>query len=47
MGPNNPMAWIDEDEARRWLGAEQFRRSPLDTAGEPMLELLGEITHAD
>ena len=26
MGPDNPFAWIDEDEARRWLGVEQFRR---------------------
>jgi len=47
MGPNNPMAWIDEDEARRWLGVEQFRRAPLDATGDPMLEHLGEITHAD
>ena len=47
MGPNNPMAWIDEDEARRWLGIEQFRRAPLDATGDAMLEHLGEITHAD
>ena len=47
MGPNNPMAWIDEDEARRWLGVEQFTRAPLDATGDPMLEHLGEITHAD
>ncbi len=47
MGPNNPMAWIDDDEARRWLGVEQFRRAPLDAAGEPMLEHLGNVTHAD
>src|SRR3954467_5417398 len=47
MGPNNPMAWLDEEEARRWLGVEQFRRAPLDHTGEAMLELLGEITHAD
>ena len=47
MGPNNPIAWIDEDEARRWLGVEQFRRAPLDATGDPMLEQLGEITHAD
>ena len=47
MGPNNPIAWIDEDEARRWLGVEQFRRAPLDATGDPMLEHLGEITHAD
>ena len=47
MGPNNPIAWIDEDEARRWLGAEQFRRAPLDATGDPMLEHLGKMTHAD
>jgi len=47
MGPNNPMAWIDEVEARRWLGMEQFRRSTLPAAGDPILEHLGETTHAD
>ena len=47
MGPNNPIAWIDEDEARRWLGLEQFRRAALDATGDSMLEHLGEITHAD
>ena len=47
MGPNNPIVWIDDDEARRWLGREQFRRSPLDATGEPILEHLGEPVHAD
>jgi LmbE family N-acetylglucosaminyl deacetylase len=47
MGPNNPMAWIDEEEARRWLGAEQFRRAPIAAAGEPLLEHLGDIQHAE
>jgi N-acetyl-1-D-myo-inositol-2-amino-2-deoxy-alpha-D-glucopyranoside deacetylase len=47
MGPNNPIAWIDEDEARQWLGREQFRRSPLDATGEPILEHLGEPQHAE
>jgi LmbE family N-acetylglucosaminyl deacetylase len=42
MGPNNPIAWIDEEEARRWLGVEQFRRAPLDAAGDPILEPFGE-----
>jgi LmbE family N-acetylglucosaminyl deacetylase len=41
MGPKNPLAWIDEDEARRWLGHEQFRRSPLDATGDPILEHFG------
>ena len=47
MGPQNPIAWIDEDEARQWLGQEQFRRSSLDTAGDPILEHLGEPQHVD
>jgi LmbE family N-acetylglucosaminyl deacetylase len=47
MGPNNPMAWIDEAEARRWLGTEQFRRAPLEAAGEPLLEHFGETQHVD
>jgi LmbE family N-acetylglucosaminyl deacetylase len=47
MGPNNPMAWINDEEARRWLGIEQFRRAPLEATGEPILEHLGEIQHAD
>jgi LmbE family N-acetylglucosaminyl deacetylase len=47
MGPNNPMAWIDDDEARRWLGVEQFRRAALEAAGEPMLEHLAQVQHAE
>ena len=42
MGPHNPFAWIDEDEARRWLGFEHFRRSPLATSRQGLLEPLGE-----
>jgi LmbE family N-acetylglucosaminyl deacetylase len=42
MGPNNPFAWISNDEAQRWLGVEQFRRAPIDTSRESVLELLGE-----
>jgi N-acetyl-1-D-myo-inositol-2-amino-2-deoxy-alpha-D-glucopyranoside deacetylase len=40
MGPNNPIAWIDEDEARRLLGTEYFRRE--GTSGMEALEALGE-----
>jgi LmbE family N-acetylglucosaminyl deacetylase len=47
MGHNNPIAWIGEDEARHWLGVEQFRRAPLEAVGDPMLEHLGDIQHAD
>jgi N-acetyl-1-D-myo-inositol-2-amino-2-deoxy-alpha-D-glucopyranoside deacetylase len=39
MGPNNPIAWIDDAEARQWLGTEYFRRSPLPSSnGECILE---------
>jgi len=43
MGANNPIAWIGEEEVRRWLGFEHFRRAPLDAAAQDsMLERLGE-----
>ncbi len=42
MGPGNPIAWIGEDEVRRWLGFEQFRRAPLESVDACMLEQLGE-----
>jgi LmbE family N-acetylglucosaminyl deacetylase len=42
MGAHNPFVWIDEEEARRWLGTELFRRAPIDAAGASILELLGE-----
>jgi LmbE family N-acetylglucosaminyl deacetylase len=43
MGHNNPIAWIDDHEARRWLGFEYFRRSPLDSKRqESILEQFGE-----
>jgi LmbE family N-acetylglucosaminyl deacetylase len=42
MGANNPIAWIDEEEARRWLGVEHFRRSPLEAVTpDSVLERLG------
>jgi LmbE family N-acetylglucosaminyl deacetylase len=49
MGPNNPVSWIDEEEARQWLGTEQFRRAALEATGDPVLECFGEsgIQHAD
>jgi LmbE family N-acetylglucosaminyl deacetylase len=40
MGPNNPIAWINDDEARRWLGTEQFRRAPIKSRNGSMLEAL-------
>src|SRR5262245_12410466 len=43
MGPRNPMSWLDDDDARRWLGIEYFRRSPLDSSGDrSLLEALAD-----
>ena len=42
MGAPNPIAWIDEAEARRWLGVEQFRRAPTESSGDAILEQLGD-----
>lgn len=40
LGPDNPLAWIDEDDARRWLGAEQFSRAA--AGGSALLEQIGD-----
>jgi LmbE family N-acetylglucosaminyl deacetylase len=42
MGPTNPIGWIDEDEARRWLGHEYFRRAAVGNNGAAILESLAE-----
>jgi N-acetyl-1-D-myo-inositol-2-amino-2-deoxy-alpha-D-glucopyranoside deacetylase len=42
MGPNNPLAWLDDGDARESLGSESFRRSPLASRGDDVLERLGE-----
>jgi LmbE family N-acetylglucosaminyl deacetylase len=47
IGPGNPIAWIGDDEARQLLGLEQFRRSPLDTTRDLILEHLGATQHVD
>lgn len=47
MGPQNPFAWLDGEQARRWLGVEQFRRAPIDTSRESVLERLGEPVTSD
>ncbi len=46
MGPQNPVAWIDEEDGRRWLGIEQFRRSPLSSAAPRILETLATPGHS-
>ena len=42
LGPNHPMAWIDDDEARKWLGIEYFRRAPIPGLDVAPLEQLGQ-----
>ncbi len=42
MGPHNPFAWIDEADARRWLGVELYRRAPIESSMAPVLEALGD-----
>jgi LmbE family N-acetylglucosaminyl deacetylase len=46
MGPRNPLAWIDEDEAREWLGVERFRRAPIDGRVSGVLESLADAVNA-
>jgi LmbE family N-acetylglucosaminyl deacetylase len=42
IGPNNPLRHLTEEQARRLLGVEQFRRSPLDAGWTSIIEQLGE-----
>jgi LmbE family N-acetylglucosaminyl deacetylase len=42
MGARNPIAWIDDDDARRWLGVEYFRRADVGGTAGPVLEVLSE-----
>jgi N-acetyl-1-D-myo-inositol-2-amino-2-deoxy-alpha-D-glucopyranoside deacetylase len=42
LGIDNPLTWIDEDEARDWLGTEYFRRAQIAGRDESPLEQLGE-----
>ncbi|HET9832135.1 MAG TPA: hypothetical protein VFP91_10510, partial [Vicinamibacterales bacterium] len=40
--PNHPIARIDEEDARRWLGFEYFRRADDSVVITEVLESLGE-----
>jgi LmbE family N-acetylglucosaminyl deacetylase len=42
IGLQNPIAWIDEAQARQWLGVEYFRRAAIGGRDESPLEQLGE-----
>ncbi len=43
MGRDNPIAWIDENDARHLLGVEYFRRAAIDGTGGTVLEQLGNL----
>ena len=40
MGPGNPFARLDPEEARRWLAIEHFRREPINS-GDTLLDRIG------
>jgi len=42
IGPDNPFRHITDEQARDLLGVEQFRRSPLESRWDSILEQLGE-----
>jgi LmbE family N-acetylglucosaminyl deacetylase len=42
IGPAHPLRHITDEQARRLLGTEQFRRSPLDAGWASVIEQLGE-----
>ena len=42
MGRYNPIAWIDDDEARQLLGTEYFRRGDTVESASDVLEQLGD-----
>jgi LmbE family N-acetylglucosaminyl deacetylase len=41
-GRDHPMVWIDEDDARRWLGVEYFRRADVGDDATLVLEHLDD-----
>ena len=46
IGADNPLCHVTEEQARRLLGVEQFRRSPLEAGWDSMLEQLRQrVTH--
>jgi N-acetyl-1-D-myo-inositol-2-amino-2-deoxy-alpha-D-glucopyranoside deacetylase len=42
LGADNPLTWVDEDEARDWLGTEHYRRAAIAGRDESPLEQLGD-----
>lgn len=42
MGRDNPIAWVEDADARRLLGYELFRRAPIASTGAAVLEQLAD-----
>jgi LmbE family N-acetylglucosaminyl deacetylase len=42
LGERHPLNWINDDDARQWLGVEQFRRAAIPGVATDLLEPLGE-----
>lgn len=42
VGPGHPFTRLGEDEARRLLGLEHFRRAPTESRWESIIEQMGE-----
>ena len=42
VGPNHPLACLDESQARRLLGLEHFRRAPTESRWDSIIEQMGE-----
>jgi LmbE family N-acetylglucosaminyl deacetylase len=46
FGPRHPILRISDDQARRWLGVEYFRRASIPGVEASPLEAIGEVTNA-
>ena len=47
LGPGHPIAWIDDDQARRWLGVEYFRRAPIPGVNQSPLEEIARTVNVE
>jgi hypothetical protein len=43
IGARHALSWATDDEARRWLALECFRRAPM---GNQTTDILERLTHA-
>jgi LmbE family N-acetylglucosaminyl deacetylase len=47
MGASNPFALMADDDARKWIGVEHFRRAATVGSRESVLELVGTEPRTD